>query len=42
MDDTYLMGFNPHRKMTRRPSDYLFVVAATAAAIGLVVWVLLG
>jgi hypothetical protein len=34
------MGFNPHRKQRRRPSDYLFVVAAIAVALLLVAWAL--
>jgi hypothetical protein len=36
------VGFNPYRKVRRRPSDYLLVVGALAVAIGLVLWALLG
>jgi hypothetical protein len=36
------MGFNPHRKQVRRPTDYLFVAAAVIAALALVLWALLG
>ena len=36
------MGFNPYRKFVARRADYVFVVAAMAAVVGLVVWALLG
>lgn len=36
------MGFNPYRKFVAKPADYVFVVAAVLAAIGLLVWALLG
>jgi hypothetical protein len=36
------MGFNPYRKFVAKPADYVFVVAAVAAVIGLLVWALLG
>jgi len=36
------VGFNPHRKHRRRPSDLLFVGAGVAVAVALVVWALLG
>lgn len=36
------MGFNPHRKYVPRKSDFVFVGAAVAAAVGLVLWTLFG
>jgi hypothetical protein len=36
------VGFNPYRKVRRRPSDYLLVVAALVVAVMLVLWALLG
>jgi hypothetical protein len=36
------MGFNPYRKFVAKPADYVFVVAAFAAVIGLLVWAVLG
>jgi hypothetical protein len=36
------MGFNPYRKFVARPADYMFVVAAVAAVVGLLLWALLG
>jgi hypothetical protein len=36
------MGFNPYRKFVARPADYVFVVAAVAAVVGLLLWALLG
>jgi hypothetical protein len=36
------MGFNPYRKIVARPADYMFVVAAVAAVVGLLLWALLG
>lgn len=40
--DTCAMGFNPYRKFVARPADYVFVVAAVAAVVGLLLWALLG
>ena len=40
--DTCAMGFNPYRKFVARRADYVFVVAATAAVVGLLLWALLG
>jgi hypothetical protein len=36
------MGFNPHRKRVARTSDYVFVGAAVALSLALVLWTLLG
>ncbi|MEY2583556.1 MAG: hypothetical protein QOE09_3405 [Ilumatobacteraceae bacterium] len=36
------MGFNPYRKFVAKPADYLFVVVAVLAAIGLLAWAFLG
>jgi hypothetical protein len=36
------VGFNPHRKQRRRPSDYLFVGAGVLVAVALVLWAFLG
>ena len=36
------MGFNPYRKFVAKRSDYVFVVAAVVAVIGLLAWVVLG
>jgi hypothetical protein len=36
------VGLNPYRKQRRRPSDYVFVVAAVVIALALVAWALLG
>jgi len=36
------MGFNPYRKFVARRADYVFVAAATAAIVGLLLWALLG
>lgn len=36
------MGFNPHRKRKRRPSDVLFVAAGLLIALALVAWALFG
>jgi hypothetical protein len=41
-DDTDAMGFNPQRKRVARKSDYVFVGAAVAACIVLLLWTLLG
>ena len=35
------MGFNPYRKFVAKPADYVFVVAAALAVIGLLAWALL-
>lgn len=36
------VGFNPHRIHRRRPSDYVFVVAAVVAGLLLLTWALAG
>ena len=36
------MGFNPHRTRRRSAWDVVFVVAALAAALGVVLWAVLG
>jgi hypothetical protein len=36
------VGFNPHRKMHKRPSDYLMVVGALAATLAIVLWAFFG
>jgi hypothetical protein len=36
------VGFNPYRKLRRRPSDLIFVAAAIVVAAVLVLWALLG
>ena len=36
------VGFNPYRKVRRRPSDLVFVAAAIVIALALVLWALLG
>jgi len=36
------VGFNPHRQVRRRPSDYVLVVVAVAVCIGLVIWAFVG
>ena len=36
------MGFNPYRKFVAKRADYVFVVAAVVAVIGLLAWALLG
>jgi hypothetical protein len=36
------MGFDPQRPQKKRPSDYLFVVAAILAAAVLIGWALFG
>jgi hypothetical protein len=41
-DNTWGVGFNPHRKMHKRPSDYLMVAGALAAIIAFVLWAFLG
>jgi len=34
------MGLNPYRAQRRRPSDYVFVVAALVVAAALLLWAL--
>jgi hypothetical protein len=36
------MGFNPYRKFVAKRADYVFVVAAVVATIGVLAWALLG
>ena len=36
------MGFDPRRQHKRRPSDILYVGAATVVFIGLIAWMFLG
>jgi hypothetical protein len=36
------MGFNPYRKFSARPSDYLFVASALVVAGALLVWGIFG
>ena len=36
------MGFNPYRKFVATRADYVFVVAAVVAVIGLLAWAMLG
>lgn len=36
------MGLNPHRTHRRSPWDYVFVGAALMAALGVLLWALLG
>jgi predicted nucleic acid-binding Zn ribbon protein len=36
------MGFNPHRKRVRRPSDVLMVAAALLIVTVLVLWAFVG
>ncbi len=36
------MGFNPYRKFVAKRADYVFVVTAGLAVIGLLLWALLG
>ena len=36
------MGFNPYRKFVAKTADYLMVIAAVAAMVGLLAWALLG
>ena len=40
--DTGRMGFNPYRKFTAKPSDYVLVVACVFIAAALVAWAFLG
>jgi len=40
--DTCAMGFNPYRKFVAKPADYVFVVAAVAAVVALLLWAVLG
>ena len=41
-DDTDPMGYNPHRKMVRKPGDVAIVVTALVIAAVLLLWALLG
>lgn len=36
------MGFDPNRRRVARRTDYLFVAAAAAVSVALLVWALLG
>ncbi len=36
------MGFNPYRKFTARPSDYVVVTIAILVAVALVAWAFFG
>ncbi len=36
------MGFDPSRPRKQRPTDYLYVAAATVVALLLLAWVMLG
>jgi energy-coupling factor transporter transmembrane protein EcfT len=36
------MGLNPYRKFVPRRADYVFVIAAVAAVVGLLMWAVLG
>lgn len=36
------MGFDPYRKFVAKKADYVFVIAAVIAAIGLVAWAFFG
>ena len=36
------MGFDPYRKQTRRPGDYVLMAAALAAVVALLLWGFLG
>jgi hypothetical protein len=36
------MGYNPHRKFTAKPFDYVLVAGAIAVAIALVIWAIAG
>ena len=36
------MGFNPHRKRVKRPTDILIVASAMVAIACLLVWAFLG
>jgi len=36
------MGYNPHRKFTAKPFDYVLVAGAVVVAIALVVWAFVG
>lgn len=40
--ETVRVGYNPYRKYRANPTDYVLVVLAVAAALGLVAWALLG
>ena len=36
------MGFDPYRKRSRRPGDYVLMAAALAAVVVALVWVFAG
>jgi hypothetical protein len=36
------VGFNPYRKLHRRPSDYLMVAGALLAIAAILAWAILG
>jgi len=36
------MGYNPHRKFTAKPFDYVLVAGAAVVAIALVIWAFAG
>ncbi len=36
------MGMNPYRPQQRRASDYVFVAAALAVCLGLLLWAMFG
>ncbi|CAN5550610.1 hypothetical protein BH18ACT3_BH18ACT3_16730 [soil metagenome] len=36
------MGYNPYRRFTARPGDYVMVVVAVVVALALVAWAVLG
>lgn len=40
--ETAPMGYNPYRKFTARPLDYLLVTVCVLVAAALVIWALTG
>ncbi len=36
------MGYNPYRRFTARPADYVLVTVAVLVAIALLAWAFLG
>jgi hypothetical protein len=36
------MGYNPNRKFTAKPLDYVVVAMAVVAVVGLLLWAVLG
>ncbi|CAN5819068.1 hypothetical protein BH20ACT4_BH20ACT4_03000 [soil metagenome] len=36
------MGYNPYRRFTARPGDYVMVVVAILVTVALVAWAVLG